>query len=86
MAESLRALFGELLLILFEFFPVGQCALENVLFEEAGLAHAILEDHKPNAMLQSLFPVSSVNCAIVPVHFTVADLDVVCIVSFVFTA
>lgn len=58
----------------------------NVLVEESGFALAVLEDHEANAMLQTLVPIPAVYGTVLPVHLTVALLDVIDIVALVMAA
>ena len=83
MPERFRAFLRELFLKLFEFLPVRESPFENVAFEEAGLANAVFEDHQTSPMLQSFVPVASVDCSVVPIHFSVSDLDIILVISLV---
>lgn len=86
LSESLWTLLRELLQVFFKFFQICQRSAIDIGLEKASLADAVLEDHEADAVLEAVVPVASVDGAVVPIHFAVADLDVLGVVAFVFAA
>lgn len=55
----------------------------DVACEKAGLLCAVLEDHQPDALLQTIVPVAVILCPVRPLHLTVAALLICLIMALV---
>jgi hypothetical protein len=51
---------------------VFKVRFENVILEEAQLLKAIRENHKADPILNTLKPITSIDVAIYPMHFTIS--------------